>query len=65
MNYQEMIKKFAEFEAQDMKIKEDQKKLNDDISAFYSQALGLEGTFTLVSLSKKLLEKTYEPKIIT
>jgi hypothetical protein len=52
---------------EDNSIKSQQEKLNQKISQFISDELGLKGPATLLDISKTLLETSFEPtpRIIT
>lgn len=60
------LKKVSELLARDHALRDEQAKLNQDITEFITKDLGITGQATLLDISKRLLETTIEPsRIIT
>ncbi len=60
------LEKLTELIEKDKTIKRHQEKLNEEIQTFISSELGLTGPATLLDISKKLLETSFEEsRIIT
>lgn len=59
------LEKLNELIERDKTNKRHQEKLNEDISKFISEELDIKGPATLLDISKKLLETSYEPIIQT
>ena len=60
----ELLAKLQELIERDATNKRHAEKLNQDISYFISEDLGLKGPATLLDISKKLLETTIDESLI-
>ena len=57
------LEKLKELRERDLEIKKNQDRLNEDINKFFNEELEFKGPATLLDISMRLLETSYEPTI--